>query len=194
MRLPVTLSLILLCPCAVVAQGGMGGMGRGGRPDGGMQSIGRANTMPKFATAKELERFNAGEALLNEQRKLKLTDEQVAQLTSLRNKLYEENGDVLVRYNAVRRNFKLPPSLDGTRAPSANDQLPPADELAALSAQMQSMMTIADDLFVRRPAQVASCLAVMDDSQRERATRILKDQSDDMRKQVPERPKSAPLR
>lgn len=166
-------------------RGGMGGMGSmGGRND---QRSGRSG-LPKFATAKELERFNAADAVLNESRKLKLTEAQVAQFTALRATMFEQNARLLVRYDSVRRDFKVPKALDGT--PSGASAEPPSrEEMMALSDQMKVMMDVADELVARRPEQVAACLALLDDSQKGRAADVLKDQSGDLRKQVPERPR-----
>ena len=110
MRLSHILVVAMLLPVGLTAQGGYGGYGGpGGRRGGGVQQTGSRNGgIPKFATAKELEKFNAADALLTDQRKLKLSDSQVTQLTSLRASLYEKNADLLVRYDSVRRNFKPP--------------------------------------------------------------------------------------
>ena len=190
MRLLSALLVLALVPAAVDAQGRMGGMGG----MGGMGSMGGRNDqraragLPKFATAKELERFNAADAVLTEARKLKLTEEQVTQLTTLRATLFEQNARLLVRYDSVRRDFKVPKALDGT--PSGASAEPPSrEELTALSDQMKVMMDVADELVARRPEQVAACLALLDDSQKGRATDVLKDQGGELRKQVPERPK-----
>lgn len=193
MRLLPALLVLVLFPAGVDAQG-MGGMGGPGRM-GGMGGMGGRNDqnpsragLPKFATAKELERFNAADALLTESRKLKLTDEQVTQLTTLRAPLFEQNARLLVRYDSVRRNFIVPKALDGT--PSSASAAPPSrEEMMALSDQMKVMMDVADELVARRPEQVTACLALLDDSQKGRATDLLKDQGGELRKQVPERPK-----
>ena len=162
--------------------GGMGGNGgMGGRNEG-------RNGLPKFATAKELERFNAADALLNESRKLKLTDTQVEQLTSLRATLFEQNARLLVRYDSVRRDFKVPKALDGSPS-GASAQPPTREEMMALSDQMKVMMDVADELVARRAEQVTVCLALLDDSQKGRAADVLKDQGGELRKQVPERPR-----
>lgn len=190
------LLIAVLVPAPLLAQG-MGGMGMGsgvgnrnGRYDAGLDR-GR-NALPKFATAKELERFNAADALLGERKKLNLTDEQVAQLTELRAKLFEANADVLVRYDAVRRDYKVPAALEPNASASA--QPPSREELAALGERMRAMAAIGDELMARRPEQVAACLALVDETQKKSATKVLKDQTDDLRKQVPELPKEPPRR
>jgi len=191
MRLFPALFVLALVPAAVGAQGGMGGMGRmgglggmGGRHE---QSPGRAG-LPKFATAKELERYNAADAVLTEGRKLRLTDEQVTQLTTLRATLFEQNARLLVRYDSVRRDFRVPKALDGTQS-GASAEPPSREEMMALSDQMKVMMEVADELVARRPQQIAACLALLDDAQKGRAANVLKDQGGELRKQVPERPK-----
>ena len=187
MRLRHVILLASLLPASLVAQGGLGGMG--GRRGGGMAPMGpRGGGMPKFATAKELERFNAADALLNDQKKLKLTEPQIAQLTTLRASLFEKNADILVRYDSVRRNFKPPAALTDNRGPVDESSMPSQEEMMKLGEQMRAMMTLAEELLARRPEQVAACLAMVDDTQRERATKVLEDQTNELRKQVPERP------
>jgi hypothetical protein len=195
MRLTHALLIAALLPASVYAQGmgGMGGMGggmRGGRGGGGGQMGGqrRGGGMPKFATAKELEKFNAADALLNDQRKLKLTPEQIEKMTALRATLYEKNSDLLVRYDSVRREFKPPTSLTDPRGPADENSMPSQEEMAKLREQMLLMMSIGEQMMERRPDDVASCLALVDDSQKDRATNVLKDQTEEMRKAIPERP------
>lgn len=189
MRLRTLLLTLTVLPAPLLAQ--MGGMGMGGMGMGGRGSIGQTPSnrgLPKFATAKELERFNAADALLNERRKLKLTDEQVAQLTTLRATLFERNSDLLVRYDSVRRNFRVPKALEANAPPSTEPPTP--QELQTLREQMLAMMDIADSLMARRPEQTASVLALVSEEQKKDAEKELKNQSEDLRKQVPERPKA----
>ena len=192
MRLAHALLIAALIPAPVVAQGGYGGYGGGpgGRRGGGGDygRVGQRNALPKFGTAKELERFNAADALLQDQRKLKLSEAQVTQLTSLRATLYEKNADILVRYDSVRRDYKPPVALTDPRGPAAEGSLPSQEELAKLREQMLLMMTLGEQLMDRRGEQLAACLALVDDSQRDRATKVLDDQTSELRKQIPERP------
>ena len=191
MRLRFAVLIASLIPAALLAQGGMGGMGgMGGRRGGGMGQMGprSGGGLPKFATAKELERYNAADALLNDQKKLKLTEPQIAALTALRATLFEKNADLLVRYDSVRRNYKPPAALTDTRGPADPASMPSQTEMVALRDQMLLMMSLGDQLMERRPDQVASCLALVDDSQKDRATKVLEDQTSDLRKQIPERP------
>jgi hypothetical protein len=185
MRLAHIALMALLLPAPLLAQG-MGGMGGRG---GGMGRVGQSRGLPKFATAKELERFNAADALLNDQRKLKLTEAQVTQLTSLRATLFERNSDLLVRYDSVRKNYNPPVALTDPRGPASEGAMPSPAEMAVLREQMLLMMAVADQLMERRPDNVAACLALVDDSQKERATKVLTEQTEELRKQVPERPK-----
>lgn len=191
MRLSSVVALIAILPTSLVAQGYGGGLGgglggRGNRPDYSLGQQSNRNQIPKFATAKELERFNAADALLNEQRKLKLTDEQVTQLTALRATLFEKNADVLVRYDALRRDFVIPKALENNPPSSA---VPPTrEELAALGQRMRAMIDVFEELKARRPQQDSLVLAVVEASQKERASKALRDQMDDLRKQVPEKP------
>ncbi|MBL0170495.1 MAG: hypothetical protein IPP90_07125 [Gemmatimonadaceae bacterium] len=216
MNFRILVLVVALAPIAVTAQGGMGG-GMGGRPRGGPpggMAGGRTSTAPKFPTAKELEPFNAALALLDERKKLKLTDTQIEQLTLLKARLYERNADLLARYDSVRRDFK-PPKLPqdmsgppggmgggmggppgggppgggppGGGAPGGG-AMPSEKEMALMSEQMRVMTEIGDALLQRRPADVADGLALVDDGQRERATKILDEQSKDLRKTLPKMP------
>ena len=192
MRIRLAIFALALLPAPLLAQGmgGMGGMGgvggMGGR--GGMGPSPSSRGLPKFATAKELERYNAADALLAERRKLKLTDEQVTQLTNLRATLFERNAGLLVRYDSVRRNFRVPKALEANASASAEP--PSQQEMQTLRAQMIAMMEIADSLMARRPEQASSVLALVGDDQKRDAERELKSQSDELRKQVPERPRA----
>jgi hypothetical protein len=165
--------------------GGMGGMGgrRGGMGGPGMG--GQRSGMPKFATAKELERFNAAEAVLNDRKKLKLTDQQVEQLTALRATLYEKNADLLVRYDSVRRNFNPPKALTDARGPVDEGSMPSQEELAKLREQMLAMSAIGEQMMQRRPDNMDACLALVDETQKDRARKVLDDQTDDMKKALP---------
>lgn len=181
----LTTSLMLLTLLSVPA-GAQGGFGQGRRPDGGASQIGRPNALPKFATTKELETFNPADALLRDAQKLKLTESQSEQITALRATLYERNADLMVRYDSVRRVYRVPKSLE---SPGQSDgTLPSQAELSALGVQMRFMVSIAEQLMARRPDQVALCLALVDESQRDRARKVIADQTDDLKKAVPQRP------
>ena len=183
MRLTTSLLLLAALSGPAFAQGGFG---QGRRPDGGASQIGRPNALPKFATTKELETFNPAEALLKDAQKLKLSEEQTAQIGALRATLYERNADLMVRYDSVRRVYRVPKSLE---SPGQSDgTLPSQEEMSALGVQMRFMVSIAEQLMARRPEQVALCLALVDDSQRDRARKVIEDQTDDLKKAVPQRP------
>jgi hypothetical protein len=184
MRLLPALLLTTCLAAPLHAQMGMGGMG-GRRMDGGMGQMGR-NALPKFATTNEMQTFNAADALLKDAGKLKLTEAQVTALTSLRGALYERNADLMVRYDSVRRNFKIPKALE---SPNQSDgTMPSQQEMAALGEQMRFMVNIAEQIAARRPEQIAQCLAVLDPSQHDRANKVLADQSDDLKKATPHLP------
>ena len=175
--------IVLLSVLSASAQAQFGQPGR--RPDGGQQRVGR-NQIPKFATTNELQAFNAADALLKDAGKLKLTEEQATQLTALRGTLYERNADLIVRYDSVRRTFKIPKELEN---PSQSDgSMPSQQEMQILGEQMRFMVNIAEQLAQRRPEQVAQCLALVDDTQRGRATKVLEDQTDDLKKATPHLP------
>jgi hypothetical protein len=186
MRLAPLLVFVLL-PVSVHAQFGQAGAVPGRRPDGGASRMGRPNAIPKFATTNELQSFNAADALLKESKKLKLTEEQTTALTALRATLYERNADLMVRYDSVRRVYKVPKELENPA--QAGGAMPSQEELAALGVQMRFMVSIAEQLMERRPEQVTQCLALVDESQRDRARKVLEDQTDDMKKAVPQRPR-----
>lgn len=186
MRFLVLVVVLSALPAPLLAQMGPGMMG-GRRNDAGMGRVGRPNALPKFATTNELQGFNAAEALLKDPRKLKLTEEQTTQLSALRATLYEGNADLMVRYDSVRRNFRIPKELE---APNMNGgAMPSQEEMAALGEQMRFMMSIAEQLMERRPEQVAACLALVEASQRKGAAKLLDEQTEQLKKAVPTRPK-----
>lgn len=57
-----------------------------------------------------------------------------------------------------------------------------------LGDQMRAMMAIGDQLLAQRQEQVTEALALMDDTQRDRARKVLDDQTDDARRAVPPLP------
>ncbi len=185
MRFRSALLLLSLLPLPLFAQGMGMGRGMGGGPGAGAGF--QRNVLPKFATAKELEKFNAAEALLQDTRKLKLSEPQVAQLTTMRAQLYEQNASLLVRYDSVRRNYRPPAALTG-QGNGANGVPPTQEEMVLLGDQMRAMMEIGDLLMAQRQTQVTAALALMDDSQRDRARKVLDDQTNDVRKAVPPLP------
>jgi hypothetical protein len=187
MRLASLVAFLGLLPAPLLAQFGQAGAVPGRRPDGGASRIGRPNALPKFATTNELQSFNAADALLKESKKLKLTDEQTAALTAMRATLYERNADLMVRYDSVRRVYKVPKELENPA--QSGGAMPSQEEMSALGVQMRFMVSIAELLMERRADQVAQCLALVDDSQRDRARKVLEDQTDDLKKAVPQRPK-----
>ncbi len=188
MRLTHALLIAALLPAPLLAQGGYGGMGgMGGRGGMGGQRMGGQRAMlPKFATAKELERFNAADAVLNDRKKLKLTDPQVEQLTTLRATLFEKNADLLVRYDSVRRNFNPPKALTEPNGPSDASAMPSQEEMGKLRDQMLAMSAVGEQLLQRRADNMEACLALVDETQKERARRVLDDQTDDMKKVLPQ--------
>jgi hypothetical protein len=167
----------------------MGGARGGGR--GGMPS---RPSIPKFPTAKELEEFNAANVLLKEKKKLKLTDEQLTLVSALQAKLYERNGDLLARYDSVRRDFKPPTMPDGPPS-GGGPGMPPgqggrsgAPDDAAMKVTMEQMRVMTDvgqALIVRRPQDAEDCLLILDESQRERGRKILDEQTKDLKKRIP---------
>ena len=83
MRFVNAVLILALIPTPVLAQGGYGGY-PGRRGGGDFGRVGQRQGLPTFATAKELEKFNAADALIQEQRKLKLTEAQMKDVKKYR--------------------------------------------------------------------------------------------------------------
>ena len=124
MRKVLIIAALTMCAAPAMAQfpgggmgGGMGGMGggRGGMGGmggrGGMQPGARAQNM-KFPSAKTLQKYNPADLLLDEHKKLKLTDDQQTQLKTIRQQIYERNAAILARYDSAQKNF-TPPQMGG---------------------------------------------------------------------------------
>lgn len=175
-------------PCVAVAQRGMDGS-PGGRRDRAAEFEGLRNTrIPDFPRAKELEAFNAAQALLDDAGKLKLTDEQMARLKDLRATLYEHNAEVLGRYDAVRRAYDPPKANknaagDGARDPSA------APDFALLYMQIRQMAELGDALVANRAADTDACLQLVTEPQRAAAEKLLNKQTKKLRGQFPRIPR-----
>lgn len=151
--------------------GGMGGMGRGGmgRRGGGEGGRGADLVLPE---AGDFRKLNPAGLIVDNRRKLKLTDAQVGTLSTLRDKSREGNETILTHYDSVRKEVRT--ALANRR----NQQRDQSDTTrgAALDA-MRTMRFLLDSLSARRDADVKEVLAVFtDDAQRQQAARLLDDQ------------------
>ncbi len=182
MRLRVLMASVLLLPSVAIAQRGGGGGGGGGGGRGGATGAGGVS-VPRFMSTKDLQEFNAASAILDDRKKLKLTDEQVKMFEALHAKIAERNADLFTRYDSVKREYKVPqPSAGGT--PTESDR----QKLAASMQQIRVMMSATDQLAKRRSADVKESLDLLDESQRARGTKVLDDQTKDMTKKLPKMP------
>lgn len=151
--------------------GGGGGMGRGGGMGGrgGME-------MPqlRFPSANDLKKFNPADLLVDKKKDLKLSENQVATLTTLRDAITARNAAFLAQYDSAQRKYK-PDALPG---PYGLD-----DET---KKQIKDLRTFIDSLNVRRLVDVTEALAVVtDEAPRHAAAILLVKQEDEYRAKLP---------
>jgi hypothetical protein len=164
-------------PSFALAQGGRGG--RGGRGDNKADKYAPTNDLPKYPAAVELQKFNPVVFLIDQRKKISLSDSQVTLLRPLQSAIYERNADLIARYDSVQRLYK---------PENAND----ASSLKADSVRIRSlqqtliMNSVLDSLMSRRQNDDLDALAlVADDKQKKKAAELLDKQDADFAKLMP---------
>lgn len=97
-------------------RGGMGGGGEGGRGSGGM---GRSFEAPPNPSAKDVEKEDPVQLLLEKHKKLELDRTQIAQLNTLGASLRAQNGPYYSRVDSLHDTFKAPTSGGFNRSTGA---------------------------------------------------------------------------
>jgi hypothetical protein len=180
MRFPPALLLLAALPTLALAQGGRGG--RGGRGDNKGDKYAPTNDLPKYPAAVELQKFNPVVFLIDQRKKISLSDSQVTLLRPLQSAIYERNADLIARYDSVQRIYK---------PENAND----ASSLKADSVRIRSlqqtliMNSVLDSLMSRRQNDDLDALALIaDDKQKKKAAELLDRQDSDFAKLMPAGP------
>jgi hypothetical protein len=166
-RLIPALFLVAALPALAFAQGRGGGGGGRGRGD----KYAPTDDMAKYPGAAELQKYNPVVLLIDQRKKLSLSDSLVAVLRDLRGRIYERNGTLLGSYDSVQKLYK---------PENAND----ASSLAADSArtralaQTRFMNSILDSLMQRRQADDLDALALIADDKQKKQAAVMLDKQD----------------
>ena len=185
----VCIAFSLIAATAADAQrggmGGMGGMGgrrgggRGGDRNGGVNREVEVN----FPSANDLQKLNPAQLMVDKRKKVSLDDAQVTALTAIRSKIYERNGNVMARYDSIRKEYRPPKAQDRDRTGST----PETDSVRVASLnQMQTLRGLLDTLSARRTADVREVLDfITDEKQHRTAVELLNEQDRDFSDKMP---------
>ena len=180
-RILLTILIAARLPSLASAQGGGRG-GRGGRGgDGrGEDKFKPTNDMPAFPATKELQKYNPVVLLIDNKKKLSLSDSLVTAMRVLQGQIYERNGDLIARYDSVQRIYK---------PENANDASSLAGDSVRQRAlgQTRVMTAVFDTLLMRRQNDDLEALAMIaDEKQKKRAADLLDKQDADFAKLAPQ--------
>jgi hypothetical protein len=176
-RLAIAALLVVALPSLALAQPGRAG--GGGRNDPKGDKYAPTNDLPKYPGAVELQKFNPVALLVDERKKLSLTDAQVTALRPLQTKIYERNGDLVARYDSVQRLYN---PLNANDASSLK-----GDSTRTRSLQQTVVMNaVFDTLMTRRETDDGDALALItDEKQKKKAAEILDKQDENFAKLLP---------
>lgn len=131
----------------------------------------------RFPSASELRRFNPAALLVDEKKKLALSDAQITLLTILKQTIVDRNAAFMAHYDSLERAYKPDP----VPPPYGRDK----DELN----QAKHLRALIDSLQVRRLLDVADAIAVVtDDNARLVAAQFLMKQEAEFRAKLPQPP------
>ena len=176
-RVLPALFLLAMMPAVVIAQAGRGG--RGGNNDNKPDKYAPTNDLPKYPGAAEIQKVNPVAMLIDQRKKMPLSDSTVALLTALRSVVYERNSDLMARYDSVQRIYKPENANDASSLK--------ADSVRTRSLQQTLVMNAAlDSLMSRRQNDDLDALALItDDKQKKKAADLLDKQDADFAKLLP---------
>jgi len=178
--LSVAVFVVCALPVTVSAQGGMGGGMSGGGGGGGRGGMGGgrggmggppgmgSRSAPQFPTAKKLEELNPAELLIEKQKKLKLADSTVVALGALRQAIFERNSDLMSRYDSLQHAYR--PPTQGSREDRGAE---PDSTRRQAGLQMQQLRVTLDQLSERRRTDMRESLALVPETSREEAAKLL---------------------
>jgi hypothetical protein len=187
MRKTLALALLLLVAVDVASaqrRGGMGGMGRGGmggRRGGGGEGRGADMLLPE---AGEFRKLSPAGLIVDNRKKVGLTDEQASALVVMRDRSKEGNEPLLVHYDSVRKEVR---TLVTSRRGRRGEQQAEADSTQGNGMQaMRTMRFLLDSLGTRREADVRAVLDYLtDEKQRKAAAQLLNDQDLTFQEKLP---------
>jgi hypothetical protein len=175
LRLTPALFCFAALPSLAFAQRGRGGGGNDGKPD----KYAPTNDLPKYPAAAELQKYNPVALLIDQRKKMSLTDSQVTVMHSLQTKIYERNGYLIARYDSVQRIYN---PLNANDASNLK-----ADSLRTRSLQQVLVMNaVMDTLMARRQADDGDALELItDDKAKKKAADLLDKQDASFAKLMP---------
>ena len=169
--------LVAAVPSLAMAQGGRGrgGGDNNGKPD----KYAPTNDLPKYPAAAELQKYNPVVLLIDQRKKMPLSDSVVAALRPLQTTIYVRNADLLARYDSVQRIYN---PLNANDASSLK-----ADSVRTRSVQQTIIMNaVLDSLMSRRQNDDTDALALIpDEKQKKKAAELLDKQDADFAKIFP---------
>jgi hypothetical protein len=167
----IFVSLLLMLPALAFGQypvrGGMGSGPRRGNADGGSRGPGASNSPAALPTRADLEKQDPIVILLEKKDQLALTDSQVARLVALDAKLMHDNRLILREIDSLHADMAAGEGRDGIRAESD-----PRREIVQriLGLRANDQTTAAD------------ALALLDESQRTKAAKLINEETDRLEK------------
>jgi hypothetical protein len=168
--------LLATMPAVVVAQPGRGGRsGNDGKPD----KYAPTNDLPSYPGAAAIQKFNPVAMLIDQRKKIPLSDSTVALLGALRSVVYERNADLMARYDSVQRIYKPENANDASSLKADSVRTRSLQQTLVMNAALDSMMT-------RRQNDDLDALALIsDDKQKKKAADLLDKQDADFAKLLP---------
>lgn len=176
-RFAKALLVLAVLPTLALAQGGRGG--RGSRGDDKGDKYAPTNDLPKYPAAAELQKYNPVVLLIDQRKKISLSDSQVTLLRPMQSAIYERNADLLARYDSVQRLYKPENANDASNLR--------ADSIRTRALQQTLIMNgVLDSLMTRRQNDDLDALALIaDDKQKKKAAELLDKQDADFAKLMP---------
>jgi hypothetical protein len=170
------LFVLAVLPSLVLAQAGRGGRGRG---DGKADKYAPTNDLPKYPTAAELQKYNPVVLLIDQRKKMPLSDTVVATLHPLQTAIYVRNADLLGRYDSVQRIYNPLNANDATSLKADSARVRAVQQTIVMNAVLDSLMT-------RRQNDDLDALALIpDEKQKKKAAELLDKQDADFAKVFP---------
>jgi hypothetical protein len=162
-----------------IASAQAGGGRRGGGNDGKADKYKPTDDLPKYPAAAEIQKYNPVVYLIDQRKKLSLSDSQVNVLHPLQTKIYVRNADLLARYDSVQRIYKPENANDASTLK--------ADSTRTRAVQQTIIMNnVLDSLMERRQQDDLDALALLtDDKQKQKAADLLDKQDADFAKLFP---------
>jgi len=181
-RVRLTAAVLFIATLAALPALAVAQPGRAPRPgsDGKPDKYAPTHDLPNYPGAVELQKFNPVALLIDQRKKVALTDSQVTALRPLQLKIYERNGDLIARYDSVQRIYN---PLNANDASSLK-----SDSMRTRALQQTIVMNaVFDTLMTRRQDDDGDALALItDEKQKKKAAELLDKQDASFAKLFPE--------